>query len=327
MKKLADSGEIAVIGVGAMNLDYICRVGETVEDGEATITRFVPSPGGSAANTIYGLARLGIRTGFIGTVGNDAEGKVLVRSFRTAGVDTSHICVKSGTKTGLAFCFSDSKGRRAIYLLPGANALLSEEDLDIAYLNRARIVHFSSFAGDEQFRLQIKTAQSLADHVKLSLAPGMLYASRGLKSLAPLLGRSYIVFLNREEVRLLTGKDFKAGAEVLLGTGCQTVVVTLGKGVARSGGRRLNSYIRTRETEHFVIAKGIEAKDIESTGAGDAFACGFLFGMLREKPLDECGILGDIVARSVISVPGGRKGFPALKQLSRAYVKQTGKQL
>lgn len=327
MKKLADICDIAVIGVGAMNLDYICRVEETVEDGEATITRFVPAPGGSAANTLYGLARLGIGAGFIGAVGNDAEGKVLVRSFRTVGIDTSHICVKSGTKTGLAFCFSDSKGRRAIYLLPGANDLLSEEDMDTAYLNRARIVHFSSFARDEQFRLQIKAAQTLADHVKLSLAPGMLYASKGLKILAPLLERSSIVFLNREEVRLLTGKDFKKGAEALLSTGCHTVVVTLGKGIAHSGGKRLNGYIRTRETEHFVTAEALEAKDIESTGAGDAFACGFLFGILREKPLDQCGVLGDIVARSVLSAPGGRKGFPTLKQLSRAHLKRTGKRL
>ncbi len=324
---MVDNNEIAVIGVGAMNLDYICRVGETVEDGEAMIIQFVPSPGGSAANTIYGLARLGIGVGFIGAVGNDAEGKRLVRSFKTAGVDTSHICVKSGTKTGLAFCFSDRKGRRAIYLLPGANDLLLEKDIDTAYLNCAQIVHFSSFASDQQFHLQIETARNLADHVKLSLAPGMLYASKGLKSLAPLLERSDIVFLNREEVRLLTGKDFKVGAEALLSTGCQTVVVTLGKGIARKGGIRLSSYIRTRDAEHLVTTTAIQAKDVESTGAGDAFACGFLFGTLKEKPPDKCGLLGDIVARFVVSAPGGRTGFPTLKQLSRAYLKCTGKPL
>ncbi len=324
---MTEGSEIAVIGFGAMNLDYICRVTETVADGEAMVTQCLPSPGGSAANTIYGLARLGIRTGFIGAVGSDAEGRALVRNLKTAGVDTSHVRQKPGARTGLAFCFSDTKGRRAIYLLPQANDLLSEEDIDMAYLNRARMVHFSSFAGDEQFYLQIKTADNLAGHVKLSLAPGMLYASKGLKGLAPLLERSHIVFLNREETRLLTGKDFKAGAEVLLRAGCQIVVVTLGKGIARGGGRRLNSYIRTRETEYFVTTTATEAKDIESTGAGDAFACGFLFGMLSTRPLEVCGILGDIVARSVISAPGGRKGFPTPKQLHRACLKRTGRPL
>lgn len=324
---MVDSGEIVVVGFGAMNLDYICRVGETVKDGEATITQFVPSPGGSAANTIYGLARLGIRAGFIGAVGDDTEGRGLVRSLKSAGVDVSHIRAKPGTRTGLAFCFSDRKGRRAIYLLPGANDLLSTKDVDMAYLNLARIVHFSSFASDEQFRLQIETARGLANHVKLSLAPGMLYALRGLKSLAPLLEHCHIVFLNREETRMLTGRDFKAGAEMLLSTGCRIVVVTLGKGIALRGGKRLISYIRTTGTEHPVTTTTVAADDVEPTGAGDAFACGFLLGMLKEKRLDECGLLGDIVARSVISAPGGRKGFPTLKQLSRAYLKRTGKQL
>lgn len=324
---MTENGGLEVIGVGAMNLDYICRVEKTVDDGETTVTDFIPCPGGSAANTIYGLARLGIKCGFIGAVGNDTEGRKLLRSFKTAGVDVSRIRVKSGVRTGVAFCFSDRKGRRAIYLLPGANNLLSNEDVDTAYLNSSRMVHLSSFVNDEQLHMQIEMVANLAKSVRLSLAPGMLYATRGLKSLAPLLERSHIVFLNQEEIKMLTGKDFRAGAEVLLNSSCEIVVVTLGKGIALRGGRRLNSYIRTRETEYQVSGVAREMEDIESTGAGDAFACGFLFGVLKGKPLDECAVLGDVMARSVISTPGGRKGFLTLKQLEKAYYRYTGKLL
>lgn len=310
-----------------MNLDYICRVEETLNDGETTVTDFTHSPGGSAANTIYGLAKLGIKTGFVGAVGNDAEGRRLIRNLKAVGTDTSHICVKKDAGTGLAFCFSDKKGRRAIYLLPGANSLLDSQDIDITYLSRPRIVHLSSFAHDKQLHLQIEVARSLKTPTKLSLAPGTLYASKGLKILTPLLERAHIIFLNREETELLTGRDFKTGAGALIALGCKTVVVTLGRGVTLSDGKKITSYIRTTEMEYQITSIDEVPDDIESTGAGDAFACGFLFGMLNNRTPDECGLLGDIVARFVISAPGGRKGFPNLEQLSRAYLNRAGNPL
>jgi len=324
---LTEKSAPAVIGFGAMNLDYICRVEETLNDGETMVTDFTPSPGGSAANTIYGLAKLGIKTGFVGTVGNDAEGRRLVRNLKAVGIDTSHIRVKKDAKTGLAFCFSDKKGRRAIYLLSGANSLLDSQDIDIAYLSRSQIVHLSSFAHDKQLRLQIEVTGNLQSSTKLSLAPGTLYASKGLKVLTPLLERAHITFLNREEIELLTGKDFRTGAKTLLALGCHIVVVTLGRGIALSDGKKATSYIGTTETEYHITSIEEAPKDIESTGAGDAFACGFLFGMLKNKTPSECGLLGDIVARFVISAPGGRKGFPSLEQLLRAYLNRVGNPL
>jgi len=321
---LIETNEIAVIGFGAMNLDYICRVAETVADGEAMVTDFIPAPGGSAANTIYGLAKLGISTGFIGAVGNDAEGRKLIRDLKAVGTDISHIHIKKAAKTGLAFCFSDKKGRRAIYLLPGANSLLDSQDIDTDYLNSPQIAHFSSFAEDRQLYLQLEAASNLTGRTKLSFAPGMLYASKGLRVLLPLLERSRIVFLNREEIELLTGKDFKTGAEKLVQLGSDIVVVTLGRGIPLGNGKKLISYICTRQAEHQVTSADETLENIETTGAGDAFASGFLFGMLRNKNLNECGLLGDIVARFVISAPGGRRGFPTPEQLSRAFFKRAG---
>lgn len=82
---------IEVVGLGALNIDYLYKVERILDDGEAVVDETKLSPGGSAANTIYGLAKLGVNTGFTGVVGDDAEGKMLLEDFQKAGVDISQI--------------------------------------------------------------------------------------------------------------------------------------------------------------------------------------------------------------------------------------------
>ena len=98
-------------------MDNIYRVERILEDGETVVKESASFPGGSAANTIYGLAKLGVSTGFIGAVGDDAEGKLLLQDFQKVGVDTSQIKVKPGAKTGSALCLSD-EAWQALHLCP-----------------------------------------------------------------------------------------------------------------------------------------------------------------------------------------------------------------
>ena len=316
--------EIEIVGFGAMNIDRLYQVDEVVVDGEQMVRDFTVLPGGSAANTIYGLAKLGIKAGFVGAVGMDNDGKELTNDFKAITVGTSQISAKKAT-TGLTFCLSDKLGKRAIYVSPGANDLLNTEDIDLAYFNQARIVHLSSFAGDKQFNLQTDAMKKLASSVTVSLAPGMLYVARGLKALAPLLERAHIVFLNREEIERLTGKDFKAGARELVKSGCRIVVVTLGKGLAKEKASLVTAFICNAEKEYEVESEKVSPESLlETTGAGDAFAAGFLFGFLRGKEIEECGLLGDIMARFAISEVGARKGLPTLAQLSQRYLQRSG---
>ena len=305
-----------VVGLGAINMDYLYLVKEIVLDSEAPLDRIKAVPGGSAANTIYGLARLGIKTGFLGAVGDDEHGKACLKDFQQAGVDASCVRVKKGKETGLALCLSDRGGKRSIYISPGANSLLEPEDIDPDYLGQAGIVHLSSFVGDTQFNLQAELVEKLPPQVKISLAPGMLYAARGMKALSPLLKRSYLLFLNKEEIERLTGKDYSAGAKECLSQGCQIVVVTLGKGIkqARSG-RVLTGYIRDRKGEYKVEPSASPPALLETTGAGDAFAAGFLFGLLKGKKLEDCGRLGDTLAHFAMGRIGAREGLPTLPVL------------
>jgi ribokinase len=308
---------IEIIGLGALNIDHIYKVERILDDGEAVASEASAFPGGSAANTIYALAKLGVKTGFSGVVGDDDEGRMLLRDFQAVGVDTSRIRVKLGEKTGSVLCLSDRRGKRSLYVSPSANNLLTIDDLDLGHMNQAGMLHLSSFADDKQFKLSVELVEKLGSSVKLSFAPGAIYAVKGLKALAPILSRTYILFINQDELQQLTGEEVKAGAESCLKQGCHNVAVTLGKG-GKLGKAAAVSYIRDADNEYVIEPQDFGA-EVDTTGAGDAFAAGFIYGLLKKKKLGKCGQLGDTLARFCIAKMGARQGLPTLNQLSQRY--------
>jgi len=308
---------IQIVGVGALNIDNIYKVASILDDGEAVVEAVEVFPGGSAANTVYGLGKLGISASFGGAVGDDAEGTMLLRDFEGVGVDTSRIKVKPKARTGSVICLSNGRGKRSLYVLPGANNLLTIKDVDLSYINGVEILHLSSFASDKQFKMSLELVDKLDDSVRLSFAPGALYAVKGFQALAPLLRRTHILFINRDEIRQLTGEDVIQGAAKCLQAGCRGVVVTMGKG-AKIKNTTASGYIRDAKNE-YIIKPSDTGAGTDTTGAGDAFAAGFLYGMINNRDLEECGWLGDITARFSISKTGAREGLPALKELSRRY--------
>jgi ribokinase len=320
---------IQVVGLGALNMDYLYKVERILDDGETVVKESTLSPGGSAANTIYGLAGLGVRTGFAGVVGDDADGKATINDFQKIGVDTGQIRIKPKTKTGAVFCLSDNLGKRSLYVLPGANSLLTIDDLNLNYINQAGILHISSFADDAQFKVLLELMDKLNPSVKISFSPGTLYATKGLNALAPILNKTYILFISQSEIKQLTGKDITAGTKTCLKQGCQIAAVTLGEGI-KINNVTATGYIREANNEHIIESRmSPEVQEVmdrltgrtivDTTGAGDAFATGFLYGLINRKPLDECGRFGDIVARFSIQKIGAREGLPTLAELNQQY--------
>jgi ribokinase len=320
---------IEIIGLGALNIDNIYRVERILEDGEALVDEVKSFPGGSAANTIYGLSKLGINTGFVGVVGDDDEGRLLIQGFDKIGVDISHIIVKTRAKTGITLCLSDFSGKRSIYVIPGANNRLSLDDIDLPYINEARFLHISSFADDSQFQLLLDITNKITPSVKVSFSPGELYAAKGLKALSPILSKVHTLFINQNELRILTGKDSMAGAEICLDYGCLIVVVTMGKGQRLKLYKKPSAicYIKDANREYLIEPSGITETCVDTTGAGDAFAAGFLYGFLNNKELEECGQLGNIVAQFSITEIGARQGLPTLIQLAQRYFELYNRQL
>ena len=318
---------IEVVGLGALNIDCLYQVECILEDEETVVNWAESCPGGSAANTIYGLAKLEVNTGFIGVVGDDAEGKESTQDLQTVGVDTSQIRVKPGARTGLVLCLSDRQGKRSLYVTPGANNLMTVDDLSLTYVNRARILHISSFADDRQFKVLLELMGKLDSSIKVSFAPGALYAAKGLEALTPILAKTYVLFINQNELRQLTGEDIIAGTEICLKQGCHMVAVTMGKGISLELGKGAShrivnaiSYIRDIDIEYAIEATNQNIiAEVDTTGAGDAFATGFLYGLLRGKRLEKCGRLGNIVAQFSISKIGAREGLPTLNELAQRY--------
>lgn len=316
-----------VVGLGALNMDYLYQVELILDDGEAVVNDISRCPGGSAANTIYGLAKLGLKTGFAGVVGDDEDGELLIQDFQKVGVDTSQIKIKPRAKTGMVVCLSDRSGKRSLYVLPGVNSQLTVDDLNLSYLNQAKVLHIASFADDRQFEISRDLIKRLDSSVKVSFAPGMLYAAKGMNALAPILRRTYVLFINRDEIRQLTGKSVKAGAESCLKLGCQIVVVTLGKGIKLRAGKQTGrktitaiAYIRDAENEYIIEPTSENTKPaLNTTGVGDAFAAGFLYGLIKGADHILYGLLGDITARLVTTKMGARTGLPTIKELSQHY--------
>lgn len=325
-----------VVGFGALNIDHLYAVPQLIQDGGVEVAASAVEPGGSAANTIYGLARLGLRCGFVGIVGDDGPGNTVLESFKEVGVDTGGILVEPGVATGHTICITAGQGQKAIYIVPGANDMLDSHNVDLAYLGDTRYVHISSFVGKSAFSQQLRAVRALPAQVRVSLASDAIYAPHGLHALSALLRRCALVFANADELRELAGQDLYSAAHACLDTGCEAVAVTFGAGTQQVHGP--SSCEPQENTAAMVVAKrrggrGQETiahtipavrthhgEIVDTVGAGDAFAAGFLFGLLsRRYGLAKNGALGHTAAGFSLTQLGARKGLPTRQELLARY--------
>lgn len=295
-----------VVCFGALNMDKLYRVNRIArEDEHSFITDFKESPGGSAANTAVGLARLGTKVGYIGKIANDNEGKLLLNDFKKENVNVEGISVAKKGISGIVFGFIDEEGNRALYVAPGVNDLLTFEEVNLEYARDTEFFHFTSFVGEKPFATQKKLLRTISD-AKLSFDPGELYARRGLETLKPLFEKCYVFSPNENELKLLTGKRYEEGSKILLKEGIKIVAVKLG---------RRGCYVTDGRESHLIAPPDVER--VDTTGAGDAFCAGFLYGLIKKRDLYECGKLGNFVATRCITKMGAREGLPTLSDLTR----------
>jgi len=294
-----------VVGFGALNVDKLYRVNKIANaEEESWISAFTETCGGSAANAIVGLARLRCNVGFIGKVAGDTEGRMLLEDFRKEGVDTTNIILAKKGRSGKTLGFVDRKGSRALYVDPGVNDTIKLDEISIENAFRTKFMHLTSFVGEESFQTQKKIVDLLPRRVKLSLDPGEFYARKGA-ALKTMLNRALVVLPNAKELELLTGvANYERGAEILLEYGVKTVAVKLGSE---------GCYVTDGEESHLI--EPFKVKVMDTTGAGDGFCAGFLYGLVSGKSLYECGRIGNFVASRKISRSGARNGLPRLEDL------------
>jgi ribokinase len=295
-----------LVGFGALNVDKLFRVDRIAAAEEETyVTDCTETCGGSAANTIAGLARLGSKCGFIGKVASDREGKMLLGDFRKEGVDTDGVVHAKRGRSGSVMGFVDKKGDRALYIDSGVNDTITLGEIDTQYAFSTKFLHLTSFVGEKSFQTQRKLLEILPEKVNVSFDPGSLYAKTGFDKLEPIIKRTFVMMPNLTELRLLTGEnDYCRGADSLIGKGVKIVAVKLGS---------KGCYVSDGKESHLI--EPFKVKVVDTTGAGDAFCAGFLYGLINDKSLEECGRIGDFVASRCIMKMGARTGLPRLEDL------------
>ena len=296
-----------VVGFGALNVDKLFKVNQIAEaEEESFIKSHSETCGGSAANTIIGLARLGCKVGFIGKVAEDKEGAQLLGDFRKEDVNTAGIISAKKGESGQVMGFVDAKGERALYINSGVNDTIAFDEVKTDYVSKTKFLHLTSFVGNLSFQTQKKLLQNLPENVHISFDPGALYSRKGLAQLEPIIGKSYVMMPNAKELSLITGEaDYCSGADFLIGKGVKIVAIKLGG----EGCYVTDGHERLR-------IEAFKVKAVDTTGAGDAFCAGFLYGLLKEKTLQECGRLGNFVASRCVTKMGARAGLPHRKDLA-----------
>jgi len=295
-----------VVGFGALNVDTLLKVDKIAgAEEESFIHDYVEACGGSAANTMVGLARLGCSVGFVGKIADDHEGQLQINCFQKEGVNTDGIIHSPKGKSGVCLGFVDKKGARALYINPGVNDQIEFREIQASYITDTQFLHLSSFVGEKSFRVQKKLMSFLPDSVKVSFDPGSLYAQKGLSAIEPIIQTSFVMMPNALELELITGeREIPKGAQMLIDMGVKIVAVKMGdKGCYVSNG------------EEKMTLQPYKVPVVDTTGAGDAFDAGFLYGLVHNRTLEDCGKLGNFVASRSVMKMGARDGLPTREDL------------
>jgi sugar/nucleoside kinase (ribokinase family) len=258
--------------------------------------------GGSAANTLAGMAALGARCAFIGQVSNDALGDVFAHDVRASGIDYATAVRAGDPPTGRCLIFVTPDAQRTMNTFLGASQFLPAEALDLDAIAASDVLYLEGYLWDPEepraaMRKAIETARGAGRKVAFTLSDPFVISRHG-DDFRDLIaqGQIDILFANEAELAALTGiEDFDQGI-VALSAQVPVVVVTCGErgAVAIANGERAE-----------VAAEPIE-RVVDTTGAGDLFAAGFLFGHVRGRSPAECLRLGAVCAAEIISHFGAR---------------------
>jgi len=258
--------------------------------------------GGSAANTLAGLAALGAKCAFIGQVADDQFGKVFAHDIRAGGIAFDTPSRPADPPTAQCLIFVTPDGQRTMNTFLGASQYLPAGALDEAAIADARVLYLEGYLWDPEeprkaMRRAIAAARGAGRKVAFTLSDGFVIARHGDDFRALIeAGEIDILFANEHELAALTGiEDFHEGI-AHLGGKVPTVVVTRSeKGAyAIAGGEHAE-----------VPAEPIE-QVVDTTGAGDLFASGFLAGLVKNLDLTDCARLGGLAAAEIISHLGAR---------------------
>jgi len=318
------SDELDVIGIGNALVDVLSHENEAflerhglakgtmhlIDEARARAIYDAMGPaieisGGSAANTIVGVASFGGRAHYVGKVRNDQLGEVFSHDLRSVGVRYTTPMATSGPSTGRCLIVVTSDAQRTMNTYLGASTQLGPADVDPRLIARGRILYLEGYlfdppAAQEAFRAAAGLAHAAGRKVALTLSDPFC-VDRHRAAFLDLVERHVdVLFANEVEIcALYEANDFDAALHQVR-QHCEIAALTRSE---------RGSIVVGRGAVHVVGAHPVDAV-VDTTGAGDLYASGFLFGLSRGMDLAACGRLGSLAAAEVISHVGARPQAP-----------------
>lgn len=269
-------------------------------------------PGGSASNIASDLATIGLRTRHLGVIGKDQNGDVAIADMQKRGVDVSFVKRTDEELTGLSVILMTGYGKdRSILAYKGASNLMDPDFIVEDMIKDAKVLAWTSLTS-EQSCAAIQKALEIAKkyNIIVCACPSISIIKKQKEKAISLVKQSNIASLNKEEIRALTGeKTTIQGVKKMLSWGITKIAVSLG-----SKGSRLISGDQ-------VIESGIyEVPTADTTGAGDAFASGFIYGVLNNLSLQETAKYASALSAFEIEGLGVRIGLPESIQELKEFI-------
>lgn len=291
--------------LGSLNMDLVNKtdripeVGETVLGGD-----FRMVPGGKGANQAVAASRLGSNVIFLGKVGRDYFGKILVENLEEEGIETENLIETDGASTGVAEIIVDSEGNNIIAVAPGANAELSVEDIE-----ETENIFANSDLVLTQLEVPIEVVEYSLEKASDMNVKTVLNPAPARKLPEGLLEKVDVLVPNEIELMDIAGMDrtsksIENAGKKILKKGPEAVVVTLGgEGallVLEDGAMKF---------------EGIEIEAVDTTGAGDAFCAGLAIAIASGKSLQESVEIGNLAGALATTRVGAQEALPTLDEI------------
>jgi len=283
-----------------------------------------PFPSGAPAIFADCLARLGEEVFFVGAVGEDDFGKMILRRLKEDGVDIGGVKILPDFTTGVAFVtyFRDGSRKFIYHISRAAAGQIFPSDIDEEQFSRLDYLHVmgSSMLINDNCRdaylraLEIVKKKGGKISFDPNFRPELLGADKARELFQPIVRESFVLFPTQEELEVLSGeKDIDKGTAVLLSQGPKIIALKQGK---------KGSTIFTPDGKFVIPAFSVE--EVDPTGAGDCYCAGFLAGLSRGLPLVEVGRLANAVGALAVTKKGPMEGAPTQKDLEE-FGKKFGK--
>jgi sugar/nucleoside kinase (ribokinase family) len=317
---MSEGAELDVLGIGNAIVDVLSHCDEAfledeglvkgsmnlieVEQSKALYGRMGPAvevSGGAAANSMAGIASFGGRAAYIGKIRDDAVGEVFAHDIRAVGVHFDTPVATDGPPTALSLILVTPDAHRTMSTYLGAATELGPEDVDTDLVARCAVTYLEGYLWDkprakDAFRVAMAAAHRAGRRVSLTLSDSFC-VERHLDEFRSLVENDVdVLFANEEEILALTETRDLAHAVSAVRGRSEIVVITRSEH---------GSMVVTADDTVEVPAATVEQL-VDTTGAGDLYAAGFLHGLTTGRPLAECAQLGSLAAAEVISHLGAR---------------------